>query len=62
MARHRWAYVPDLPACVAAGKTKTEGLKLIREPIEMHIRDLKSEGREVPKRTSVGEKVEVEAV
>jgi predicted RNase H-like HicB family nuclease len=37
------AYVPDLPGCVAAGETKAEALKLIREAIELHIRDLKSE-------------------
>lgn len=55
------AYVPDLPGCVAAGKTKAEALKLIREAIELHIGDLKSEGREVPRPTSVSEVVEVEA-
>ena len=55
------AYVPDLPGCVAAGETKAEALKLIREAIELHISDLKSEGREVPEPTSVSEVVEVEA-
>jgi len=55
------AYVPDLPGCVAAGETKAEALQLIREAIEMHISDLKREGQEVPKPTSVSEVVEVEA-
>ena len=55
------AYVPDLPGCVAAGETKAEALKLIREAIDLHISDLKSEGREVPRPTSVSEVVEVEA-
>ena len=55
------AYVPDLPGCVAAGETKAEALQLIREAIELHISDLKSEGREAPKATSVSEVVEVEA-
>ena len=27
------AYVPDLPGCVAAGETKADDLKLIREAI-----------------------------
>jgi predicted RNase H-like HicB family nuclease len=49
------AYVPDLPGCVAAGETKAEALKLIREAIELHISDLKSEGREVSRPTSVSE-------
>jgi len=55
------AYVPDLPGCVAAGETKAEALKLIREAIEIHISELKSEGREVPKPTSVSAVVEIEA-
>ncbi len=55
------AYVPDLPGCVAAGETKAEALELVRGAIELHIRDLKSEGREVPEPTSVSEVVEVEA-
>ena len=55
------AYVPDLPGCVAAGKTKAEALDLIREAIELHISDLRSEGRDVPKPSSVSEVVEVEA-
>ena len=53
--------MPDLPGCVAAGETKAEALKLIREAIELHISALKSEGREVPRPTSVSEVVEVEA-
>ena len=55
------AYVPDLPGCVAAGETKAEALRLIREAIELHISDLKNEGRDVPKPTSVSEVIEVEA-
>jgi predicted RNase H-like HicB family nuclease len=55
------AYVPDLPGCVAAGETKAEALKLIREAIEMHINALRNQGREVPKPTSLSEVVEVEA-
>lgn len=46
---------------MAPGETKAEALKLIREPIELHIRDLKSEGRVVPWPTSVSALVEVEA-
>ena len=55
------AYVPDLPGCVAAGETKAEALRLIREAIELHISDLRNEGRDVPKPTSVSEVIEVEA-
>jgi predicted RNase H-like HicB family nuclease len=30
------AYVPDLPGCVAAGRSIDETERLIREAIEMH--------------------------
>jgi len=53
------AYVPDLPGCVATGETKAEALALIREAIQLHLGDLKSEG--LPRPTSVSEVVEVEA-
>jgi len=55
------AYVPDLPGCVAAGETKAEALALIREAIQLHLGDLKSEGLPLPRPASVSEVVEVEA-
>lgn len=36
------AYVPNLPGCVAVGETREEVLKLIREAIEFHLKDLRS--------------------
>ena len=55
------AHVPDLPGCIAAGKTKEEVLSLIREAIEFHLEDLKQEGHPIPSPASTGELVEVEA-
>jgi predicted RNase H-like HicB family nuclease len=55
------AYVPDLPGCIAAAKTKAGVLKLIREAIEFHIEGLREEGRPVPEPTSSIEYVEVRA-
>jgi len=55
------AYVPDLPGCVAAAKTRTEVLRLIREAIEFHIEGLRAEGLPVPEPTSIIEYVEVRA-
>jgi predicted RNase H-like HicB family nuclease len=31
------AYVPDLPGCIAAGETKQEVMRLIREAIQFHL-------------------------
>ncbi len=55
------AHVPDLPGCVAAGETRDEAIGLIREAIALHIDGLKREGLPVPKPTSEGEFVYVEA-
>ena len=55
------AYVPDLPGCVAAGETRDEALRLIREAIEFHIEGLKQEGQPVPPPSSTSEVVDVQA-
>jgi predicted RNase H-like HicB family nuclease len=55
------AYVPDLPGCVAAGKTRGEVVKLIQDAMEFHIEGLKQGGEPVPKPMSSVEFVEVAA-
>lgn len=55
------AHVPDLPGCVAAGETRNEVVGLIREAIALHIDALRHDGLPVPKPTSEGEFVDVEA-
>ena len=46
------AYVPGLPGCIAAGKTKAETEKLIREAIEFHIEGMRLDGEPVPPPTT----------
>jgi len=55
------AYIPDLPGCVATGKTKAQVKKLIREAIELHIESLKQHGDPVPEPTSVADSITVSA-
>jgi predicted RNase H-like HicB family nuclease len=55
------AHVPDLPGCIAAGETREEALRLIREAIELHIESLREAGEPVPGPSSIGEYVEVDA-
>lgn len=55
------AHVPDLPGCVAVGETRDEVIGLIREAIGLHIDGLRREGLPVPKPSSEGEFVDVEA-
>ena len=42
------AYVPDLPGCIAAAKTRDEVVKLIQDAMEFHIEGLKQDGEPVP--------------
>jgi len=53
------AYVPDLPGCVAAGDTREEVVKLIREAIELHLEEMRNENLQIPELSSSAEYVEV---
>lgn len=33
------AYIPDIPGCIAAAKTKKETLELLEEALEIHLED-----------------------
>ena len=55
------AYVPDLPGCIAAAKTREEVVTLIQEAIEFHIEGLKKSGEPVPQPSSQSELVDVHA-
>jgi len=57
--RNYSAYVPDLPGCVAAAKTKAETRKLIREAIQMHIEGIREAGGRIPEPGGAVELVEV---
>ena len=47
--KRNWsAYVPDLPGCIATGKTRAAVKKMIREAIEFHIEGLQARGERVP--------------
>jgi predicted RNase H-like HicB family nuclease len=55
------AYVPDLPGCIATGKTVEEAEKLIREAIELHLTGLREDGVPIPQPSSQVEYIEVAA-
>jgi predicted RNase H-like HicB family nuclease len=46
------AYVPDLPGCVAVGKTRVEVEQLIKEAIEFHLEGMREDGIPIPEPTS----------
>jgi predicted RNase H-like HicB family nuclease len=55
------AYVPDLPGCVATGRTADEAKERIAYSIPLHIRSLRAHGEPVPPSTAVAERVTVAA-
>jgi predicted RNase H-like HicB family nuclease len=55
------AYVPDLPGCVAAAKTRAEVERLIREAIQFHIEGLRLHGDPIPEPTTDAGRVAVAA-
>ena len=48
------AYVPDLPGCVAAGSSRAEVERLIREAIPLHLEAMRERGEEIPPPTAEG--------
>ena len=53
------AYSPDLPGCVATGKTKKAVEERIHEAIELHIRGLIEDGQPIPPTHSVAEYIAI---
>ena len=55
------AYVPDLPGCVATGRTIEKVEIEIRNAIEFHLEGMKQDGQTIPLPSSAVEYVEVAA-
>jgi len=53
------AYSPDLPGCVATGKTRDQATRRMHEAIEMHVAGLREDGESIPRSTSSAEYVAV---
>jgi len=53
------AYSPDIPGCIATGKTRGEAEKNIREAITFHIEGLVKNGLPLPEPMSFTEYIEV---
>lgn len=46
------AYSPDLPGCVATGKTREEAEEQMHEAIAFHIEGMKEDGLPIPQASS----------
>ena len=54
------AYSPDLPGCVATGKTVKDTEKNMYEAVKMHVEGLLQDHKPVPKSEAISEYVVVE--
>lgn len=52
------AYLPDLPGCVATGRTLEEVRQRMREAIELHLAGMREDGLPIPKPTTLADYVE----
>jgi len=43
------AYCPDLPGCIATGKTEKETIETMKESIKFHLEGLRLEKMSIPK-------------
>ena len=59
-APRNWAaYVPDLPGCVATGRTRAEVQRRIREAIALHLDAMRARGEDLPETSAAVEVIEV---
>jgi predicted RNase H-like HicB family nuclease len=55
------AYSPDVPGCVAAGRTREEVEATMREAIELHLDGLRQDGVPIPMPSASAAYVDVAA-
>ncbi len=53
------AYSPDLPGCIATGKTQEDVTRNMHDAIEMHLQGLREDNLPIPEPSVVAEYVTV---
>jgi predicted RNase H-like HicB family nuclease len=53
------ASVPDLPGCMAAGRTLAITRRLMREAVALHLKGMREDGIRIPRPTTIAEQVDV---
>lgn len=53
------AYIPDVPGCVATGKTAADAKQAIKEALEFHLEGLAEDGQKAPTPAALGEYIAV---
>jgi predicted RNase H-like HicB family nuclease len=47
------AHVPDLPGCIATGRTLEQTEQRMREAIELHLQGMREDGDPIPEPTCI---------
>jgi predicted RNase H-like HicB family nuclease len=55
------AYCPDLPGCIATGKTREETERNMYEAVQMHIRGMIEDSMVIPENAALAEYIAVAA-
>lgn len=55
------AYSPDLPGCVATGKTRDEAARNMHDAVEMHVQGMLEDKLPIPESTSLAEYIAIAA-
>ena len=55
------AYSPDVPGCMATGKTRKEAERNYRDALTFHFEGLKEEGLPIPESTSETGRISIAA-
>jgi len=53
------SYSPDLPGCVATGKTKEETKEHMKEAIILHFKGMEEDGIRIPENNIISEYIEI---
>lgn len=56
------AYLPDVPGCIATGRTPAATLKRLAKALEMHLAGLKEDGLPIPEPTTQVDYISLEKV
>ncbi len=55
------AYSPDLPGCVATGKTPDEAARNMHEAVEVHVQGMLEDKLPIPESTALAEYIAIAA-
>ena len=58
-ARNYSAYLPDVPGCIATGKTVQETVNRLREALAMHFEDMVQRGEQIPDPETIVDHIDV---